>query len=320
MIRFSVFLLFAFLVKPGSGQNLIPNPSGEELIECPETLSSIETSVSGWHEFRGTSDYFNSCTQNQNLGWNNAIGYQTPRTGEGFFGAVSYSSSPSQENAREYFGVELTQPLELGQTYYMTFFVSAAYRHNVANLFSNNLGCLFMVDNYLPTGESDTIENFSTFSSPAIVSDTTNWTEISFSFVADSAYQFVAFGNFFGDSATEIAQIIEGQKYDALSYYFFDDFCLTTHPDSCEFITEVTETLPKETNLSVFPNPSNGNILLSCDSRIIRIQIFEISGRLVSDYSNMSFENLHMKLESGTYIIKVYTQAGIMEKRIVIIN
>lgn len=57
--------------------NLVPNPSFEDTVSCPNYANQIDKAV-GWHASRNTPDYFNGCdwlTSNQSVP-NNFRGYQ----------------------------------------------------------------------------------------------------------------------------------------------------------------------------------------------------------------------------------------------------
>ncbi len=183
------------------GQNLIPDPSAEDVVECPSTLGNIDTYTSSWQSFRGTPDYWHSCSENPLLGWNNSLGFQEPRTGDGYLGLGTFHQGLA--NARESFGIELETPLQIGETYYLSFFVSTAFKPIAFNMASNNIGVLLMVDNYLVPEEQGVLPNYSNFASEEIVTDTTNWVNLSYSFVCDSAYRYLCFGNFYNDSLTD---------------------------------------------------------------------------------------------------------------------
>ncbi len=84
MIRFFTFLLMNFII-PGitNAQNLIPDWSAEDYYQCPNSLGPVDSFLNQWIAYRGTTDYFHSCCELPQLCWNNSLGYQQPRNGEG---------------------------------------------------------------------------------------------------------------------------------------------------------------------------------------------------------------------------------------------
>lgn len=146
MKRFFTFF-FLFFSSAVFGQNLIPDGSAEDFVECPSTLGNVETYLSEWQSFRGSPDYWNSCSENPLLGWDNSVGFQEPRTGNGYLGLVTFESGLG--SVREYIGIDLIESTIVGETYFLTFYVSRAHQFNSFNLASNNIGALFMTENYL---------------------------------------------------------------------------------------------------------------------------------------------------------------------------
>src|SRR5437868_5222781 len=99
MKRISVFILllisnFCF------SQNLVPNPSFEDTVACPNNLSQINRAI-GWSSYRQTPDYYNSCSINGGYSGVplNQFDYQYPRTGNAYAGLFCRSSGL---NSREY--------------------------------------------------------------------------------------------------------------------------------------------------------------------------------------------------------------------------
>ncbi len=307
------FLLISFAVL---SQNLIPDPSAEDVVECPSSLGNIDVYTSTWRQFRGTPDYWNSCSDNPLLGWNNSVGYQEPRTGEGYLGLFSFHQGLA--NARESFGIELDNPLQIGETYYLSFHVSTAYKPIAFNMASNNIGALFMVDNYIDPDELGFLPNYSNFATEEIVTDTANWVNISYSFVCDSAYRYLCFGNFYDDSLTDTLRL-EGDLSNALSYYYFDDFCLSLDSTLCDFITSV-ELVNHQNKVIIYPNPARGRLNIKTNFKIKSLEIYSITGVQQTNYHslNKSMESIDLKLESGIYILNIFTEREVIKKRFVV--
>jgi len=123
-------------------QNLVPNPSFEEYMECPDGIYQINKLVSwgdfNWNASSPTPDYFHACSPTFMGIPDNAFGSQCPITGKAYCGI--YTTFSLTENYSEYLGVKLITPLDSGNTYYISFKVSLSDESERAN---NNLGVLF---------------------------------------------------------------------------------------------------------------------------------------------------------------------------------
>src|SRR5438046_2948461 len=88
-------IIFIFSSKESFSQNLVPNPSFEDTVKCPDYISELDYAV-GWHTLLNTPDYYNECnnTSKVNAGMvgvpSSARGYQTAHTGVAFAGEVNY--------------------------------------------------------------------------------------------------------------------------------------------------------------------------------------------------------------------------------------
>src|SRR3569832_155596 len=124
------------------GQNLVPNPSFEDTVLCPDNLDQVNRAI-GWSSFRLTPDYFNLCSGSlySDVPQNN-FDFQYPRTGHGYGGFFAFTTSG---NYREYIGIQLTQPLIAGNTYYASMYVNrvANTSGQQKNIATNKLGIRF---------------------------------------------------------------------------------------------------------------------------------------------------------------------------------
>lgn len=223
-------------------------------------------------------------------------------------------------NSREYIGVELNQPLVVDQEYYLSFYVSRAHQFNAFNLASNNIGALFMMENTLNSEELGPTPNFSSFNDMNLVEDTINWVEMSYQFIADSAYQFVAFGNFFDDILTDTLRIGGEPDGNVTSYYYFDDFCLTTSPDGCDFTNSTSDR--REFEIVLYPNPCQNKLFIEHTTPIDEILIYTVQGELLSKTlgnGNKALK-LDLDLQSGVYLIVIHSKGQKVTRRFVVTN
>lgn len=311
------FFTFSFLFASFTvfGQNLIPDPSAEDYVECPTGLGILETWNPNWQSFRGTPDYFNNCSNG--LGSENPLGFQEPRTGNGYLGLITFSRNLN--NAREYLGTTLIEPIVIGQEYYLSFYVSRAHQFNAFNLASNNIGALFMTENYLNAEELGPTLGFANFNEIELVEDTVNWIGLSYQFIADSAYQYLAFGNFFDDALTDTLRIGGEPDGNVTSYYYFDDFCLTQNPNGCDFINSTEISI--EPTLEIWPNPCLDYIMMESDSPIFKFSVYNVQGKeLLREHVFDQVVKINLNLESGIYLAIIESEKGIAKKRFVVSN
>ena len=205
---FFIFLIFfqVFCVK--SQENLVPNGSFEEYWECPTAPGSLGDNqlerCKYWCKPNlATSDYYNSCQINVNLGVsvpNNWFGHQKPFDGNGYVGLAIYL--PTNETASEYIQVKLTKPLQPCIVYEIRFWVSLA---DFSAITTNSIGARL---DFYPINNS----NFDAFnSSPHInsfdfVTDTSEWTLISGLYLASGGEEYLTIGRFL-DSTVSLNNI-----------------------------------------------------------------------------------------------------------------
>ena len=137
MIRLMIFLfLLLFSPQVRAQLNLVPNPSFEDTVGCPANVSGQYGdeiyNLTHWFPAGESPDYFNSCAPvNQSTGQAsvpyNGLGFQYANSGEGYIGLFTALNSLLFYDYREYIGVQLTQTLSQGTTYYFSMKVSCGW-------------------------------------------------------------------------------------------------------------------------------------------------------------------------------------------------
>lgn len=298
-----ILLSLTFFCK---AQNLVNNWSFEDTISCPLGLGDI-TKASGWSSYKETPDYFNSCNTDT-IGTSfagvpeNYFGYQNAKSGNAFTGFYVYY--PNTLNYREILGSQLSAPLNIGQKYFVSFFINRASRevlpnHNI-NIATNKIGARF-TNTLFSYNSPIEINNWAHIFTDSIISDTTNWVKISGSFVADSAYQYIAIGNFFSDSATSHI------SFDTISfaaYYFIDEIRVST--DSV-FVNSKSD-ISSHDFFKIYPNPARDWIVLE-GKGIKSVAILNALGSEIGYYPTTAFTLLHQinfgTLSCGVYFLKI---------------
>ncbi len=251
-----IMIYFSTCSFDGKAQNLVPNPSFELYDTCPNSIDQIQFAT-GWNKYSiasSTPDYYNSCANPGFFGVPNAGGgYQQAHTGDAYAAIGTYVSY--LPNYREHIGIQLSQPLIIGQEYFLSMYAVLAGIFFQFGAPSNNLGIRLSTIPF--NGSNPTpVDNFAHVYSSIIIDDTINWTHISGSIIADSAYQYIVLGNFFDDAHTDTI------KFDSLSnqsYYYIDDICISTDSFLCNTSVKTSE-LKKEPLFSFYPNPANNFI------------------------------------------------------------
>lgn len=256
----------------GSAQNLVPNPSFEDTVSCPTSISQLNN-CSIWHNpTQASPDYFNSCsTANGGVVHtpDNAFGLQAPKSGSAYAGFYTGGPTNGLDN-REYVQSVLSSPLNGGTTYYISFYVNLS---NQARYAISKLGAFLSVGapwrsdtkviNYVPQ-----IVNTSGF-----ITDTLNWVNISGYYLAFGGEQYITIGNFQADSMKDTLYINHGIYGFSAGYYYIDD---VTVIDSASVGVRIYGENDK--SLFVYPNPASSVLNIETDQKSGLIRIFDALG------------------------------------------
>lgn len=229
-------LLCFFLCWQGSqAQNLVPNPSFENVFTIPcyaqQTQASFTSYIHHWTQpTLGSSDIYNrvvpaNCFSHPQSSSISAIGWQAPRTGDGMVGFIGYASTCPGGGYREYIQVQLTSPLIVGHIYRAEVFVSCADSVDYAH---NNLGIYFSDTAVNPPNVCHPLNVTPQVVETAIITDEVNWTSVSGMFMATSPAQYLLIGNFSTNSQTSAIQIRSNNA--ETGYYYFDDVSVIEQP------------------------------------------------------------------------------------------
>lgn len=305
------FLVFFWPVVTVGQTNLVPNGDFEDTVSCPTNVSGTNGdqiyNLKNWFPSSNSPDYYNSCALTSSLVSVpiNGLGEQTPHSGSGYIGEITYGSPG--DNYREIVGVELNSLLITGAQYYLSFWISSTYG-NYFPFFSatNKMGFKLSTIYYESQQNPISIVNDAFAHSDSIISDTINWVRISFSFIADSNYKYLYIGNFYNDSLTDTIQY-HSNFGSSGAYYFIDDVCLSTDSLFCQTIQNVSEV--KISKIMVGPNPFNDFIIIN-SKNLTSYNIFNEFG--VDETSIVYRENYNRKyvlntsrLNSGLYYLRL---------------
>ncbi len=295
------------------GQNLVPNPSFEEYLECPQSTTELHLQVVDWYSWQETPDYFNVCN-NDGLGTagvpENAWGYQLPIGGNAYAGIGTYVEFAP--DIREYMAAPLESPLIIGNSYYMMFHASM-YDSGVKEqrwCATNNIGMRFFkdptYDPFPPVWNPLEPDNFAHINYSEILDDYTNWTLIEGWFTADDTYNWVAIGNFFTGTQTDI--VILNDEGSCSGIYYIENVCVAPTPEECEYLLSTTANRPMS-NISVYPNPTKETARVSLpDQHTYQLYMYDIQGRMVMYVQNIrSGQEINVsKFQKGVYVVKAF--------------
>ncbi len=308
------FIIFSFFA---IAQNLVPNPSFEDTIYCPNIDET--SALKNWSSYSASPDYYNVCA---NAVPNNGFGYQIPANGQAYCGLYIYYDQ-TDTNYREMLGTQLSYPLISGQKYFVTMKASLA---NSANCASNNICILFSTKPFIDTNMTFStwqIKNHSNLRSQNIITDTLSWTTISGVFIADSAYNYIVVGNFYNNYKTNKI-LYSGTN--CFAYYYIDDICVSTDSIACNWPVNITEMERKDV-MKIFPTPFNNFTIVTIPDENISVNnssftVYDLLGKEVmrESISQKTFIIQRGSLKEGIYLLQLNIQDNIYRKKIIITN
>lgn len=301
-----------------NSQNLVPNPSFEDYTSCPN--STAQLSYTGNWTFVGAStDFYNACSPQGNMSVPlNIYGYQDGYDGNGYIGMIAYAVGDfQQENVfREPAGTYLTQPLTIGQKYYLSFKAALTINNFESGGACNKLGAKLSTIAYSNSNHTP-VDNSAHVYTDSIITDSVNWTTISGSFIADSAYSFISIGNFFDSLNTQYLDF-NGLWYTESAYYYIDDIRLSTDSNFVLSVNQKNNTHP--VIFSVYPNPTSDIVNLAFeDNKVHTIVIYNSIGEAVLNQSVSQQSNINISaLSQGVYYIQTSINSHLTSKKLII--
>jgi hypothetical protein len=281
--------------------NLVVNPSFEDTVSCPYQAGDIGK-ANGWIRC-GSADFFHICNQ---FDWgvpNNVFGYQPPASGNAYAGFITYNSD--SPNTREFVACNFATPLTIGTKYYVSFKIALSLNSFGAqtNCASDKIGTMFTT--YFYNCDTLLTTPFLTNNPPiftdSIVTDSLNWTRITGSFVADSAYTYLVIGNFFDDANTDTIKFFNDFSDNA--YYYLDDVALST--DSAfvynySFTTSINEN-SLQNQITVYPNPVTNYLTVNQNfTNPYDLIIYNALGQKLYEEKNITIGNKTINIASFT--------------------
>lgn len=306
-LRLLNIMIFLILFSNVYSQNLVPNPSFEDMISCPQWVGDF--TVSDWIKPTwGSSDYFHTCSWELGIP-QNVFGWQHPRTGNAYVGA--HGSNPSSgSNAREYIQCQLISPLEAGELYEVSFWVS---RTDSSTYAVDNVGA-YLSTTAISRNDGNPFVQFT----PQVVSnpnepvtDAVNWVQIVDTIMAIGSEQYLTIGVFSDDANTNWTPVSGG--WNEVFHYYYDDVSVI------KITTNSIHGLGKN-NVSVFPNPSNGIVTITSGTAIESYEVYSLAGQVIAS-EDVNYRNTVIDLTmhpAGLYVIGIKTNELTSIKKIII--
>ncbi len=302
--------------------NLVPNFSFEINTDCPSLGDQIEF-ADGWSKYSSiptTPDYYNSCSAPNEMGVPQSFSlYQLDRRGCGAFAGMGLWAATAS-NVREHIGIQLNQPLVVGQKYFLSFYTVMGGTNDGTFFYecaSNNIGMRLST---IPFNSANPvpIDNYAHLVSTAIINDTANWVRVSGSIIADSAYEYLALGNFYDDLNTDTMNFNCGNCMNNYSYNLVDDVCISTDSLLCNGgidLLPCNVSVPEydlTEHFNVYPNPAQSYIAIRNEQNLSYDLIITNSlGQLLYLEFNLNSDNIELDIssfDSGLLFVIIQSQ------------
>jgi hypothetical protein len=303
--------------------NLVPNPSFEDTVHCPQGLTQI-FNTQYWQAGYGSVDYFNECAISQVGVPLNILGYQFANTGVAYAGEIIFHTMVN--NGREFIEIELMDSLIAYSSYNVEFYVSLADSEQYGIW---NLGAYFSVNGIQGNALSQILTYLPQVNNSQgnYITNKNGWTKIKGSFIAGGGEKFITIGNFEDDSVIDTLFVGGSSNSGAYdwrgSYYYLDD--VAVYKDSTVGLNEAER---KEQETKVFPNPAKNEITIMFEKESVTnttIEVFDLFGNIMLN-ENIIPKNKQVtisvnQLGQGVYLYKIQNSKGIIASdRLVIIR
>ncbi len=296
VLAFLFFVSFCFTSK---AQNLVPNPSFENITQCPSYNEIyfappwFQPCIHFGNTYNSSStDLYDTCSNSAEFGIpTNVVGFQYARTGIGYAGIAVYEDTI---NYREYLEVPLLDTLIANKKYCVEFYVSLS-NPNVA---VSNFGAYFSADSLLDTTNLKTID----YVTPQIenpnanmLNDTLNWMLVSGNFIATGGERFLTIGNFHLPANTNIQNLGSG----TIAYYYIDDVSVLYCDPSG------VDEMKRDEEISISPNPFSFQTTISF-TEPHKNNIIKITDILGKEIKTINFTGKQCVIERGEMNAGVY--------------
>ncbi len=196
-------IIFSFVAFIAGAQNLVENGSFENTGNCPILSPFLEDYLEPWQFFGTEPDYYHPCGfPGNDSTTNNAL----PFDGQGFIGIEVFGETApgSGTYLRDYIHGELSEPLDSGKFYRISFYVKPVNTDTTGVSYGvNNIGLLLtdsIIDSIPP---NNVLEDYSPqIVTQEVITQENYWTSICGVIKAKGGEEYVTIGNFTIDPET----------------------------------------------------------------------------------------------------------------------
>lgn len=304
-------------------QNLILNPSCENVTAIPEGLANYDLCYDWWNPFVNSTDLFSTQTSLIYNNWipSNAFGHQDVDFGDYYLGIntfdYDYSGNDYIVFREDFAGGLFSEPLKINTVYQFGFYVNRAEKCEIA---SNALDVVLTYDTFVDV-ENVSPYGYKAWSMESVLADTIGWTKITFCFKANGQEKAFAIGNFHEMNQVEMLIPSVPNQGNACNYLYLDNFSLIECPTCCP------DQFPPDQHVYVFSSPSAQNSPTSLQVWLSpnttgELKIYDSAGRLVAQKSYAELENnfVFENFAAGIYHFALSTSDGVLENGKVMVN
>jgi hypothetical protein len=309
-------------------QNLIRNGSFETYTEpinwnnwtgnfFDASVVPTQRILSDWDEFNSADLFTAACTHTYAGVPKNRFGDIYAKDGSN---VVGFEPVYNNSETKEYIYQQLVSPLQAGNVYCLSFFVSRADRISYA---VKSIGAYFSTNLQMPNGSGYINKIPQVLNQSGFITDTIGWTQIQGCFTANGGEQYITIGNFNSNANTDTLRI---QPVNALStttvdiaYYYIDEITLIDQT------TVGVNELSNGSGFEIYPNPANDVINFQFSNTIEKrkVELYDAIGNLVLE-RDASSNNLSLttdNLSNGVYFYTILVgEKNIKTDKIVIIK
>ncbi len=284
--------------------NLVPNSGFENYINCPVSGGQLHYSYPWFAPPLplNSPDYFNLCSASMSIPVN-YFGNQIARSPNAYAGLVTMFYPQHTFDYREYAEIELTDSLETGVTYCVSFYVSLA---ETSLLSVDGLGVYLSVDS-IYSSQAGPLPFQPQVINPIgnIINDTLNWVRIQGNYIATGGEKFITIGNFNSDAQTSFTYNNFGT--DSIAYYYIDDVSVVQ--GQCTVGLEEPEV---KSEIKIYPNPVKDVCLITAKQfNNSTLSVYDITGRVVLTQAFSQQVKLNTAMFTpSVYIVEIKNKQG----------
>lgn len=301
-----VFILLSCILTAQESPNLVKNPSFEQYEECPDSHTEEDLSsafLPGWTRPSGTApDYFHRCSPSTVQVPKNFAGESEPKSGDAYIGAIL---SGSETQYREYVQGELTEPLQSGKQYCVTFnYKLASYSKfavdQVSLYFSEDRVFNNKIKQDLPYKPQINNE------SGLFLDNINEWEELCRVYVAKGGEKYFIMGNFKSYQNTNYVvtdKNVSNLRDKEYAYYYYDDVAIKPleNCNDCPCVLHDFDARFIDTSYTGGKNPITGEVETIRNDGYIKVGIIGGTPPYQVKWNNNLMGKELTNLPAGTY-------------------